>query len=62
VDADGKPKLKEYNGWDLKYFCTKSPALQTAMRHRFREMPRSHAAAMKPEILAAFEKAAKAST
>jgi uncharacterized membrane protein YgcG len=62
VDADGKPKLKEYNGWDLRYFCTKSPALQTAMGHRFREMPRSHAAAMKPEVLAAFEKAAKAST
>lgn len=65
VDKDGKPTITEYNGWDIKYYCSKTPQAQGAMRHKIAEIPRSHAAAMPPDMYKKFQdqvaKMAKAS-
>jgi hypothetical protein len=44
TDAEGKPKLQGYNGWDLKYYLSKHPRPQRAMYYRMLEMAEGHPA------------------
>jgi hypothetical protein len=55
IGKDGKPTIAEYNGWDIEYFCSKSRAAQVAMIYRLQEMPDTHPATMKKDMLKDFE-------